>query len=829
MSLLPPQLVDFMRSHGYHPDKLKPSGGGFLRFRLEDERAGKTSGFVKLFPDREGATFGDWKSASEFTWHAQDVNSLSPEQRDAHQRKVEQARKDAAIEQTRMREAAAKKATELWERAGPVHAEHKYVVKKGIKPSGAKQLKKHIVVPVLRIDGGLINLQFIGEDGTKRFLTGGEVRGGFCLLGEPAETLIICEGWATGCSIREAAGRAVVVAFNAGNLEPVAPALREKYPDARLILAADNDQFTEGNPGITKATAAARAVSALLAIPDFTGCDPSSKPTDFNDLHLLKGVEAVKQAIGAVQSVEIPKPQPSPSNAIPDDPASRNQAERRDAESWEQTVPFGKPETSLITPDLVPGVFGEYAAALANSLQVSTTMPVMFTVAILSLALQRKFIVSPHGDDYAEPVCVWVGLLADSGERKSAVIQRLLSPVILWEAKRKDAMQSEIAEVDTLRAINQKRIEKLQADAAKEDSSVRRGEMVREIGELREQTPEPKLAPRVFTGDTTAERLQQMLMEYGGKMAVISDEGGIFAVMSGLYTGGESYIDIFLQAYSGSSVRVDRGSRTAVIDRPALTFGIGLQPGLLQDMQPNAKRKFRSSGVHARFFWTWPASNIGKRDMGARNAIPAELVSGYRAEVLGLLDIQPATNDLGEECEHVLVLSNEARAGWVAFSQQIEHAQADGGRLESMRDWCAKLPGGALRLAGLFHVAEHGYKQTKEISAETMRRAVKLCALLIPHAVAVFDMVGADPVIEDAKVLWRWIERHGESDVLRSECHKALHGRFAKVERLIAAFEILKGRNLVAGPYKAAGPTNKKPIFYRVNPLAIQSQGGGHE
>lgn len=819
MNQLPPQLVDFMCQHGYHPDKLKPSGAGFLRFRLEGESAGKTSGFIKLFPDGEGAIFGDFKSDAQFTWHAQDDQSLSPEQREAHRSKVEQARKEAAAEQARMREAAAKKATELWGGAGLVHGEQPYVLKKGIKPSGAKQLKKHIVVPVWRIDGALINLQFIGEDGTKRFLTGGEVKGGFCFIGEPAKTICIAEGWATACSIREATGHAVVVAFNAGNLEPVARALCEKYPDARLIVCADNDQYTDGNPGITKATAAALAVGALLAAPDFTGCDLSSKLTDFNDLHLLKGVEAVKQAIDVARTVGIPKHQPSPRNATAADPASRDREER--AEQWEPPILFGKTETPEITPDLLPGIFGEYAAALAEGLQVSPTMPTLFTMSVLSLAMQRKFVVSPHGDDYAEPTVVWAAILADSGERKSAVIQRLLAPVLLWEAKRKDAMSREIAEVETLRAINQRRVEKLQGDAAKEDNAARRDEMVREISGLKEQTPEPKLPPRLFTGDTTAERLQQMLMEHGGKMAVLTDEGGIFAVMAGIYSGGEAYVDIFLQAYSGSSVRVDRGSRTAVIDRPALTFGIGIQPGLIQDMPPAAKRKFRSSGLFARFFWGFPASNIGKRDMSRRGDVSPELVSRYRAAVMGLLDIQPGENDLGDECEHILVLSDTARARWVDFAQRIEEAQADGGRLESLRDWCAKLPGGALRLAGLLHVAEHGYKKDSEIDADTMRQAVKICALLIPHAVSVFDMVGADPGIEDAKILWCWIERQGRTEFKRNDVHRAFHNRFAKVDRLIAALDILKSRALIAGPYKGAVAGGRPPVIYRVSPLAL--------
>ena len=76
----------------------------------------------------------------------------------------------------------------------------------------------------------------------------------------------MCEGFATGASIHECTGHAVAVAFNAGNLEAVAVALRNKYPTLKIILAADDDQ-TPGNPGMTKATAAVQAAGGILAVP----------------------------------------------------------------------------------------------------------------------------------------------------------------------------------------------------------------------------------------------------------------------------------------------------------------------------------------------------------------------------------------------------------------------------------------------------------------------------------------------------------------------------------------------------------------------------------
>ncbi len=497
-----------------------------------------------------------------------------------------------------------------------------------------------------------------------------------------------------------------------------------------------------------------------------------------------------------------------------------------DGRRWDEPMGFNQIETPELPPDLLPGVFGEYADALSSALQTPPTMAVLFILAVLSLALQRKFKTSAFGDDYCEPVNVWVVILADSGERKSALIQRLLKPVLLKEAKLADQMRPEIVERDTLRKISQRRAEKLQADAAKEDSPVRRGEIVAEITDLAEQTPDELRPPRFFTGDVTPERLQGMLVEHDGRMSVVSDEGGIFAVLAGLYSGGESVVDVALQAYSGSPVRVDRGSRTAVIDRPALTFGLGMQPGLLQDMAPTAKRKFRSSGTFARFFFGLPATRIGKRDMGRRVNIAPELEARYRGEVLRLLELEPRTDVAeGEDDEHILLLSDAARELWVRFAQKIENAQAEGGPLESMRDWCAKLPGGALRVAGLFHVAGHG-RPDEAISEETMKRAVDLCRGLIRHALAVFDLIGADPATDDAKVCWRWIERRGEPEFLRSELHRAHHSRFDRIDRLIAALETLKVRNLIAGPFKGTATGGRPPIYYQVNPLAMRRGGG---
>ena len=307
---LPPALVDFMHQHQYRPDSLKPSGNGFLRFPIGKEINGNASGYVKLFSDGRSAVFGDFKSGMQASWSARDVTTLLPAERKAHWEALEKAREGLHEEQRQHQAAAAHKAVEIYTRGEEASADHPYLVKKGISPAGGvKQLGKQLLVPVY-IEDKVTSLQFI-EDGIKRFLSGGEIRGGYCIVGTPAQVLCIAEGYATGCSIHEATGHAVAIAFNAGNLMHVAQAMRQRYKEATLILCSDNDQWTEGNPGVRKATEAARAIGGLLAVPGFSGCDVSFRPTDFNDLHVLSGKETVEHAIASARKVnDVAQPVP---------------------------------------------------------------------------------------------------------------------------------------------------------------------------------------------------------------------------------------------------------------------------------------------------------------------------------------------------------------------------------------------------------------------------------------------------------------------------------------------------------------------------------------
>jgi putative DNA primase/helicase len=246
------------------------------RFHVEGDKPGSKNGWYILFGDvLPAGAFGSWKTGQKGCWCAKEAKSLSPQERAEYRRRMEQAHLTREAEEQARRKQAAEKAAAIWNASLPAPDSHPYLVRKGVRSHGVKFYKEALVIPVRDTGAELHSLQFINGDGKKRFLSGGRKHGCFFIIGSPLESVCVCEGFATGASINESTGFPVAVAFDAGNLLPVTKALRAKFPQVKIILCADNDAHTPGNPGLTKAREAALAVDGLLAVPPVPG--------DFND------------------------------------------------------------------------------------------------------------------------------------------------------------------------------------------------------------------------------------------------------------------------------------------------------------------------------------------------------------------------------------------------------------------------------------------------------------------------------------------------------------------------------------------------------------------
>lgn len=476
---------------------------------------------------------------------------------------------------------------------------------------------------------------------------------------------------------------------------------------------------------------------------------------------------------------------------------------------------FDEINTPEIPASLLPGWLGEFAGAVARSTQTPEALAVMLGLATVATCAAKRFEVSPYGEGYTEPLNLWTATALPPASRKTAVTSAMTGPLVEWEQAEAERLAPEIKRTAAKRRAMEKRRDKLEKDAANADDPDRRDELLREVVKIEEETPEEIRAPRLWTGDTTPERLQGLLADHGERMAVLSDEGGIFEIMAGLYSDGRANLDIFLQGHAGKSVRVDRQGRTAHLDAPALTFGLAIQPAILADMGTGGKRRFRGNGTLARFLYAVPRSNIGTRNVRAVYHVPATVAAQYRAGLLGLLATPMQIID-NRETPRRLTLTPEALDSWQAFAQFIESRQGEGGDLEPIQDWSGKLPGAALRIAGNFHLVEHGGNPPAQIEQTTIEKALDLCALLIDHAKAAFDLMDADPVTADAKAILKWIETERLTRFRKVDLWSKFKGRFtAKTERLDKALKDLKARAIVSPTSEATA--GRSATVYIVN------------
>lgn len=267
-------MLDAIRAAGLAPVKelaLIPDGK-IHRFRGPDDKPGAKNVWYVLHdgPIAAGA-FGSWKTGESHTWHAQRSTPQTPAQRAELQRQLQAMQQARAAEQALVQQSARERAARLWSTARPATGAHPYLQRKRVRAYGIRQLRDMLLIPARDANGVLHTLQCIGADGTKRFLTGGRIAGCYFAIGRPFDQLLLAEGFATASTLREATGAAVAVCFSCGNLLAVARSLRDKFPRLRLVVCADNDAHTPGNPGLTKAREAARAVHGFLAIPQFKG------------------------------------------------------------------------------------------------------------------------------------------------------------------------------------------------------------------------------------------------------------------------------------------------------------------------------------------------------------------------------------------------------------------------------------------------------------------------------------------------------------------------------------------------------------------------------
>lgn len=798
-----------------------PLDGKFHQLDVVGKATRNGAGRIRLFPDGKGGQV--WNHIADVTrlfWATSD-QSLTPAEitEREHRAKEEREKAERAIEDTRRKAAAL--ASEVWKASSPP-VDSQYWQRKQVEPTDTireiplgdlvkligylprakgKQFTGNMVqiIPV-RGDKGISSIEMIDETGLKAGLADGQKRGCLWASGKLPDgdgsglTFGVGEGVATILTYCKATGNLGIAALSCGNLKAAAELIHQKYPKAGIMIVSDI-----GN-GEQAALEAAGSVNALLFKPSLP---EGSTGSDINDLHCELGIVEVQHQIGSVVAP----------TTDPQDVAS----EEHHADVWPLPVLFGEISTPDIPPSLLPSWLGEYAAAVAANTQTPPAMSVMMALSTVAACVQKRFQVA-RTPEHIEPLALWTVTALPPASRKTAVVNAFTGPLSVWEKEQFELGKGERSRIAVTRSVLEDRLKALQVKAAKTENANDRNRMVEETARLMDEIPELLMAPRIFTGDVTAERLQALMMEQGERMALLSDEGGIFAVMAGLYSGGKANIDIFLKGHAGSAVRVDRQDRAAYLDEPALSFGLCIQPDVICRL---SETSFRGNGCLARFLFCLPISNIGTRT-ALSTPIPESVKAAYQTAIRDLLNIMPVTTELGVEQARIITLTPGAERAWEDFFTFMESNMGEGKELEPIQDWAGKLAGAALRIAGIMAVVEQG-EATRIISENTMVKALDLSRLLITHAKAAFDLIDGDDSQNDAKHVYRWIMEKGALSFRRREAQQEL-SRFREVDRLEKALISLAKRYIVSEPKKIKSASGKgmASVVYHVNPAVFE-------
>ncbi|MCP8326022.1 toprim domain-containing protein, partial [Xylella fastidiosa subsp. multiplex] len=288
------------------------------RIEVEGDKKGEKAGFYVAYLDGHPSGYiKNNRTGIELKWKSKGY-LLDAEQKAAMQAEAAAKLAARAEQQQQEQEAVTQRVVKQMDDLVTVIEPTPYLKAKGITPQAGIYTDsdgQKTYIPAIDSDGKQWTMQYIQEDGTKRFAKGGRKEGCFHPIGglaaiAAAPVIVIGEGYATVAQVSQALGYGTVVAFDAGNLEGVAKALHKSFPDKPILIAGDDDQSLPNNPGKTKAQEAARAVDGTAFFPIFAPGEQADDPkgfTDFNDLATKSalGIEAVERQVHAAVSKAI--------------------------------------------------------------------------------------------------------------------------------------------------------------------------------------------------------------------------------------------------------------------------------------------------------------------------------------------------------------------------------------------------------------------------------------------------------------------------------------------------------------------------------------------
>ena len=421
---------------------------------------------------------------------------------------------------------------------------------------------------------------------------------------------------------------------------------------------------------------------------------------------------------------------------------------------WETPIPFAERKVPPFPLDALPKPIAAYVSALAEATQTPVDMAASCSIAIMSVALQGKYQVEAKAD-WIEPVNTYVLIIMPPSERKSAVESAMVKPLTKFEMEENAKKKSLIIQNQSERRILERKQRAIEDQISKGKATQEDLEKIsEEIASFKEVTP-----TRLYVDDITTEKLIQVLAENNGRAAILSTEGGIFDMLSGIYTKTVN-IDVMLKGYSGDPIRVERVGRPSdFIPNPLLTVLLMGQPSVLTGIMTNVT--FQGRGFTGRFLYCMPVSKVGSRRYRTK-PIPPEVYQAYEDRIMNLLQ------DEYPGYAKYITFSPEADKMMESFSNEVEkQLKSD---LSDLTNWAGKLAGNTVRIAGLLCRAERSFdhspleNQELVVSGETMAKAIKISRYYLAHAKVAFSVLDDTQQMKDAKFVLRMLIKAAEDE-----------------------------------------------------------------
>lgn len=473
-------------------------------------------------------------------------------------------------------------------------------------------------------------------------------------------------------------------------------------------------------------------------------------------------------------------------------------------ELWELPQSFEKELALQPFPvSCLPKTLADYLNAVCNFIQVAPEMGVLPLLSAVSLCLQGKAVVQHPGGNHTENLNLYTLTVAQPGERKSGVFHAFTAPIFKYQKEENERRKGAIADYKAEKQC----LENQLASASKGNNAnpQKAKEISRQISELK-----PVFPLLLNVSDITPEALAWEMFKQGGRMAVINDEGGIFEILSGLYSGGSSNIDLILKAYDGSPYTVIRRTKENIeLESPLLTVGIMAQPSAFEKVISNPE--FLGRGFVQRFLFSFPESRAGSRSFSSPK-IPYKVQRDYDELITRLLSMKSPAN------MSVVSANKGAYNLFKDYFDYIEERLKQGGQFEYMKEWANKQFARCLKIAGILHLCEHTADEL--LDEHTAMRSVNIAIWTENQALKAFS---GSAVLDENTSKARYIVSRLQTqkcDLLSVRDFLRLCKKFKKSEEIQEPLELLCDMNYIRETNNAYSGTGRKPSpKYQINPI----------